>query len=502
MTVSSPPYQYEVAIIGAGFSGLAMAARLQEAGQRSFVILERANEVGGTWRDNTYPGCACDIMSHLYSFSFAPNPHWSRMYPQQPEILAYLKRFTDHYSLRQHLRLGTSLLAAHFEQDGGYWKLQAADGQIFTARTVVAALGPLNRPHYPDIPGLADFQGEVFHSAKWNHTYDLEGKRIAVIGTGASAIQFVPQIAPKVSALHLFQRSAPWIMPKPDRAVRAWEQRLFRRFPLTQRLLRHAIYWANELRGLLFMGNKTIQQWGKKKALKYLQKSVSDPELRQKLTPDYAIGCKRILISNDYYPALQLPQVQVHTEGIERITADAVCTKAGERLAVDAIILGTGFVAADFVVDMKIRGLDGQNLFDEWLRTGAQAYKGATVSGYPNWLFLVGPNTGGGHNSIVHIAESQVAYAMSYLEYLRQQPNGAYLDLKAEAQAAYNVELQQKMQQTVWLSGCKSWYLNQAGQNTTLYPGLNYQFRQITAKFDNQAYTLKTNTQTTLATIG
>jgi cation diffusion facilitator CzcD-associated flavoprotein CzcO len=456
-------------------------------------VLEKALQAGGTWRDNTYPGCACDVASHLYSFSFMQNPGWSRTFSAQPEIQRYILDSIAQLGLENLIRYGCEVTRIEFIPEAALWRLYQHGELLYTARTVVAALGPLNQPRYPEIDGLELFGGQMFHSATWQHDYPLHNKKIAVIGTGASAIQFIPRIAPQAEHLYVFQRSAPWIMPKADRPVRAWEKWIFANFPMVLHGYRHAIFWHNELRGLPFMGNKALQKLAKLMALRFLNQSVKDQELRSKLTPNYTIGCKRVLLSNDYYPAMQRSNVSLVCDRITAIDARGIISEKGIHYPVDAIVLGTGFAASEFKHQIEIVGLEGQHLRDVWQRHGMQAYKGTTIAGFPHLFFMIGPNTGGGHNSIVHIAESQAAYIESFLQFLDSIAPYAYLDVKAEAQSAYKQFIEQKLKSTVWYSGCSSWYLDKLGRNTTLFPGLNTHFRKLTRKFDKQAYHILTS---------
>ncbi len=485
----------DVAIIGAGFAGLTAAIRLKERPEpsgaaRPFVIFERAAEVGGTWRDNTYPGCACDVPSHLYSLSFAPNPNWSRMYSPQPEILAYIHQTIERYNLNPYIQCNTEIIRTEFSEETGRWTLTDRAGQSWSARVVIGATGPLNRPNIPKLLGLESFMGKAFHSSSWDTTDTLSGKRVAVIGTGASAIQFIPQIAPLVSQLTVFQRTPPYIIPRPDRPVSAFEQRLFRVAPVFQKLHRSFIYWRNELAGLSFLGNQTVRKIAAGQAQKHREDSIADPDLRQKVTPDYTIGCKRVLVSDDYYPALARPNVELVTEGIAEVKPHSIVTKDGRDFPVDVLIFGTGFVASEFIVDLHIVGRNGRELFSEWLYTGAQAHYGITVTGYPNLLFLVGPNTGLGHNSIIHMIESQMNYVMEYLRLLDAAGEGAYLDVKPAVQQAYNEDIQEKLKATVWQSGCKSWYQTADGRNTTIWPGLTVTYRKLTKQVNPADYTV------------
>ncbi len=491
---------FDVAVIGAGFSGLAAAIRLRQAGRDSFVIFERAAEVGGTWRDNVYPGCGCDVASPLYSFSFAPNPEWSRMFSGQPEILAYIQRTVSQFDLRPHIEFNTEIIRTEFSEQTGRWTLTDRAGCATTARVVLVAIGPLNRPARPRLPGLSSFQGHTFHSSEWDTDHDLTGKRVGVIGTGASAIQFVPQIAPVVGQLSLFQRSAPWVLPRLDRAFSETEKTWFRRLPVLQWVQRELIYWRNELFGLVFFGNKKLTDQARAIAARHLARAIKDPDLRRKATPNYALGCKRVLISNDYYPALTRPNVELVTEGIREVTPTGIVTDDGRERPLDVLIFGTGFVASSFLIDLHISGRGGRSLFGEWQASSAEAYRGTTVSGYPNMLVLVGPNTGLAHNSIIHIMESQVAYVLDYLRRLDAAGPGAYLDVRPKAQRAYNEQVQAQLRDTVWASGCQSWYQTAEGKNTTLLHTLTVKFRRSLKRVEMGDYELLRATQMTQAT--
>jgi len=469
--------EFEVLIIGTGFSGLCMAIRLKKAGIHSFVALEKAREVGGVWRDNEYPGCACDVGSHLYSFSFAPNPEWSRKFSSQPEIFAYLKNCADKYGLRPHIRLNTEMIEAVYDGSGDFWRVRTRDGKIFTARSVVSGMGGLNRPAYPKIPGLESFAGVSFHSSEWLHDYDLKGKVVGVIGTGASAIQFVPEIAPKVERLYLFQRTPPWVLPKPDRPFSEFERKRFRWFPLYRWAFRKLIYWRNEYNARGFLNPEFMESAGVE-VRKYLEKAVPDPELRAKVTPDYLIGCKRILLANNYYPALARPNVDLVTDLIQEIRPHSVVTKDGVERKVDALIYGTGFRGTDRLSPARVIGRDGVCLNDAW-RIGNKAYLegylGVAVAGYPNWFMLAGPNSGAGHTSLVFIIEAQVNYIMKCIRILRNRKMRA-IEVKQEAQDAFNRELHERLSKTVWATGCTSRYLDEQGKNTILWPGFTFQY--------------------------
>lgn len=466
--------EFPIAIIGAGFSGICMAIQLKKAGIDSFTILEAAEDVGGTWRDNTYPGCACDVPSHLYSYSFEPNPRWSRVYGEQPEIWDYLRHCVDRYGLRPHLRFKTEVTGATFDEPSATWRIETAAGEAIRARVVVSGTGPLSRPSIPDLPGLARFQGKTFHSARWDHAYDLRGKRVAVVGTGASAIQFVPQIAPEVQRLHLFQRTPPWVLPKLDRPITEREKRMFERIPPVERLYRTMLYWLMEARGVGFVKEPRVLRFLERFAHQHIRAKIADPELRRIVTPDYRMGCKRILISNDYYPALTRPNVEVVTSGIAEIDERAVMSQDGVRREVDAIILGTGFDVAGLLAPMRVHGLEGKELTETW-RAGAEAYYGLAVSGFPNLFLLLGPNSGLGHNSIIFMIEAQVHYIMQCLRFMRGE-DLRYLDVLPGVQREHNAELQTRMGETIWKTGCHSWYLDEHGRNFTLWPGFTVEY--------------------------
>ncbi len=461
-------------IIGAGFSGICMSIKLKEAGMENFLILESADSVGGTWRENDYPGCACDIPSHLYSFSFEQSSDWSRMFPPQQEIWDYLRHCVDKYELASHLRLNSNVDKAVFDEAGACWQVTLDDGQSFTGKALVSGMGALNRPAYPDIPGLSEFSGTSFHSARWNHSYDFDGKTVAVIGTGASAIQFVPQIADKVKQLLLFQRTPPWVVPKLDRRFPSWERRIYRHLPFARVLFRNLIYWRQEVRGIGFTIDPRLMGRARRVALKHLEKQVADPALQEKLTPNYTIGCKRILISSDYYPALQKDNLSLNTSGIKCVTEDAVIDGDGREHKVDAIVLGTGFRATDPITPTRLLGIGGRDLSDDW-RDGPEAFLGISVAGYPNLFLLVGPNTGLGHNSIIFMIEAQVRYTIKMLRKMLEQGVRA-VDVKAESQDQFNRDIQRSLAKTVWQSGCKSWYQTEDGKNSSLWPGSTFTY--------------------------
>jgi cation diffusion facilitator CzcD-associated flavoprotein CzcO len=478
---------HRTVIVGTGFSGIGMAIRLLRDGERDFVLLERADEIGGTWRDNTYPGCRCDVPSHLYSFSFAPNPNWSSTFSPQPEILAYLRDVAARFGVLPHVRFGTELEAAEWDEDASRWRIETSGGPL-SADVLIAAQGPLSDPLVPDLPGLDSFAGHSFHSAAWDHDHRLDGERVAVIGTGASAIQFVPRIQPLVERLHVFQRTPPWVMPHPNRPMSDLEHKLYRRLPAAQLAMRAGIYWARETFVLQFR-NRRMRKLATRMALRQLAQQVPDPQLRAKLTPRYELGCKRILPTEEWYPALMQPNVEVVTEGIREIGPHSIVSGDGSEREVDTIIFGTGFHVTDIPIAERVRGRDGRTLAETW-DGSPTAYKGAAVAGYPNLFFLVGPNTGLGHNSIVFMIESQIAYVAGALAALRRSGAGS-LEVRPQAQAAYNAQLEEMTEGTVWVSGgCSSYYIDRNGRNSTLWPTFTYPFRRRTREFDEGAYAL------------
>ncbi|MCB9703763.1 MAG: NAD(P)/FAD-dependent oxidoreductase [Myxococcales bacterium] len=480
-TTASP----SIVIIGAGFAGICMAIQLRKAGIHDFVILEAAARVGGTWRDNTYPGCACDIPSHLYSYSFEPRTSWSRKYSPQPEILDYIEHCVDKYELDPHLHLGVTVTRAVFDEVSARWELEAADGRRWSARAVVAGLGALRVPAIPELPGIERFQGAAFHSARWDHSVDLRGKRVAVVGTGASAIQFVPAIAPEVAQLTLFQRTPPWILPKADRAFREGEKAFFGRFPGLERVYRKALYWKHEATAFGFVRHPRFLKVAERMARQHIKASIADPALRAKVTPSFSIGCKRILISNDYYPALNRPNVEVRTDGIAEVRERSVVTGEGREIEVDAILYGTGFAVADFLAPMEVRGIGGRELSEAW-RDGAQAYLGTAVAGFPNFFMIIGPNTGLGHNSMVFMIEAHVHYILQCVQSI--VGGVRTLEVREDAQERFNRSLQAQMRGTVWQTGCQSWYLDDHGRNFTLWPSYTWAFWLRTRRVRREDY--------------
>lgn len=476
----------DTAIIGAGFGGLGLAIKLLQVNENNFAVFEKSDDVGGVWRDNIYPGAACDVPSHLYSFSFEPNPQWSRTFGGQSEIHQYLQHCADKYQLWDKIRFKAQVIRARYDEHDSVWTLFFSDGESVCARTVVFAVGALNVPAYPAIEGLEEFEGKVMHTAEWDSGYDLNDKRVAVIGTGASAIQVVPEIQPKVEALKLYQRTAPWVMPKRDGWIPpAWRQR-YARFPWLQKLHRVLQYWMFESTAPVMIKNNWMTRIGERLGRRYLHRMIKDPVLRQKVTPRYALGCKRVLLSDDYYPALTKPNVEVIVDGIERIDGGGIVSRDGRRENVDAIVLATGFKVPAAGAPFPIEGVNGRSLDDDW-RAGSEAYLGMSVSGYPNMLYIMGPNTGPGNISVIFYIESQLRYIMAYLQHMKDRKLAA-LDLKEAVQKNFNEDIQAKMQKTTWMSGCESWYLTADGKNTTLWPGYSWQYRMQSRHFDPSIY--------------
>jgi cation diffusion facilitator CzcD-associated flavoprotein CzcO len=475
-----PLVETEVVVVGTGFSGLGMGIALVKEGRHDFVILEKAHDVGGTWRDNSYPGCACDVQSHMYSFSFELNPAWSRLFSPQPEIYDYLRRVADKYHLRRHITFGVEVTGARWDPDAARWTLRtrsATGGQVeYRARFLVAGVGALHIPNIPALPGIERFAGTVFHSAQWDHDYDLTGKKVAVVGTGASAIQFVPEIASRVERLILFQRSAPWVLPKVDRPVPEWARTLLRVFPPARRAYRAAVYWLNESFAVGFNGNPGLLRLVERLGRRYLARVVTDPELRAKVTPNYTLGCKRVLMSNTYYQALDRPNADVVTSGVVEVREHSVVAGDGVEHPVDAIIYGTGFHVTDVFDHLDITGRDGRDLAALWREQGIQTHLGITVRGFPNLFLLLGPNTGLGHNSVVFMIESQVRYALAAMK-LAGRHRAEAVEVRESVQASFNAEIQRRLAQGVWSTGgCTNWYLDAQGVNRTLWPGQTWRY--------------------------
>ena len=473
---------HDVIVVGAGISGIAAAIKLREAGVEDVVILEKADTYGGTWRANTYPGCACDVPSNLYSFSFAPNSEWSRVYGTQPEILAYVDRVAREHGLEEITRFGVEMTGAAWDPAAERWVLETTEGEL-TAGFVVAAAGPWNEPKIPDLPGLTGFPGAIFHSARWNHDYDLTGKRVAVIGTGASAVQFVPEIQPQVAELHLFQRTAHWVLPKVDHPVPDAEKWVKRNVPLFERALGAVEYAAMETVGLAFHRPRPFMKVLQKVGEAYLRAVVREEELRTKLTPTYLLGCKRILFSNAYLQSLTRPNVEVHATGVAEVRGSTVVGSDGSEAEVDAIILGTGFHILDMPVADLVRGADGRTLAEHW-QGSPEAYLGTTVAGFPNAFVVLGPSLGTGHTSAFAIAEAQVAFLVDAIVAARRE-GWSTLDTRAEVQAAYVDEVQSALVGTAYdAASCHSYYIDANGRNSFSWPWSTGELVRRASRFD------------------
>jgi cation diffusion facilitator CzcD-associated flavoprotein CzcO len=485
------PAHVRIAIVGTGFSGLGAAIALTQQGYGDdLILLERRSDVGGTWYDNSYPGCRCDVPSNLYSFSFAPNPNWSNTFSRQPEIERYLQDVARRYGITQKVAFDTTLETARWDAAAEVWRMTTTRGPL-TADFLIGGGGGLSEPHVPEIPGAASFAGTAFHSAQWNHGHDLTGRKVAIIGTGASTIQFLPIVQKSAGHITLFQRTPPWVFPHPGRPTTALERSAYKRLPWTQRVSRARQYWFGEaVLGSLLIRNSAKLGRLEVLAKKFMARQVADPDLRAKLTPTYTPGCKRLLQSNEYYPALQRPNVTLETEKIVEVQAGGVVTADGVLHEVDTLIYGTGFRITNNPMAAKIHGVDGRSLREHWADTGMQAYCGATIPGFPNYFMLAGPNTGIGHTSLVVMIEAQIAHVVGALRALRDR-GASVIDVRADTLAGWNAEVQRKAAPTVWNSGgCSSWYLDEAGRNTTLWPDYTFRFVRRTRTFDANDYVL------------
>lgn len=473
-------------VVGAGFSGLGAAIRLTQDGFDDLVVLERGTDVGGTWRDNSYPGAACDVPSHLYSYSFALNPDWSRAFSPQGEIYDYIRRVTQEAGVRDKIHFGVEVTAVDFDEARGRWAVESSEG-TYDARVVVLGVGALCEPKRPEIEGIDDFAGQVFHTARWDHSVTLAGKRVAVIGTGASAIQVVPSIAPTVSHLDVYQRTAPWILPRMDRTYSQIERKVYRRIPGLQRVMRTLQYVSREFQVVGLTRSRAALAPIRAIGRAHLAMQVRDRSLREKVTPRFEIGCKRILLSNTWYPTLTRDNVDLVTSPITRVTGSGITTADGVEHPADVLVVATGFHVTDSPFFDRVRGADGRTLADKWAADGMEAYKGTTVSGYPNLFVLVGPATGLGHSSMIYMIESQLNYLADALRTMRER-NLQTVDVREVVQDAYNSELRASTDDTVWTTGCRSWYLDDKGNAPAVWPDFTFSFRNETREFDLSAY--------------
>jgi cation diffusion facilitator CzcD-associated flavoprotein CzcO len=474
-----------VLIVGTGFGGIGTAIELKRAGFTDFTILESAAEPGGVWRDNTYPGAACDIPSPLYSFSFEPNPRWPKRFSYQPDILAYLRRVIAKYGLEPHIRYRTEVTGAAFDETRGIWRVETRGGEAYEAGVFVPAVGQLSRPVLPDIPGRERFTGDAFHSARWDHDADLAGKRVAVIGTGASAVQFVPELRKQAQHVTVFQRTPPYVMAKSDPAYRRWQHWLFEHLPATQLLGRLRIFLLAEYATYAMTRHPVLAKMFELRTAQLRRRHIKDPRLRAKLKPGYPLGCKRILFTNEYLPALAQPNVAVETARISEITERGVRTADGTEHAADVLVYGTGFAATDFLGRLEVRGLDGRSLQEAW-SGGARAYLGITVPGFPNMFCVYGPNTNLGAGSIIYMLERQARYIRQAVERLAR-PGVSYVDVRPEVEQRYDDEVQARLGRSVW-TGCTSWYRQADGRVTTNWPGLVTEYDRRTRRLDVRDY--------------
>jgi cation diffusion facilitator CzcD-associated flavoprotein CzcO len=483
-------HRTRVVIIGAGVSGLGMAIRLKRRGDHDFLLLERGADVGGTWRDNTYPGAACDIPSHLYSYSFEPRPDWSRAYPQQEEIQRYLQDCARRNGIHDHLLTDTVATRARFDEATGRWHVTTDAGDEIVADALVSALGFLRDPAFPPIPGRETFAGPQIHTSRWDHGAELRGRRVGVVGTGASAVQVVPELAGFAGQLHVFQRTAPWIIPRRDRAYTGLEKAIFSRVPGARACNRALIYLRKEVRFLGFTKDNPGMRLMAARSRAHLRSQITDPALREQLTPDYQMGCKRVLISNDYYPALARPDTELVTEPITEITPRGVVVGDGGReIELDALVYGTGFTVDDILGPLTVTGRDGRDLREAWRQRPA-AYLGTTVPGFPNLFMLLGPNTGLGHNSMIFMVESQINYVLDALDRLAD-PAVAWVEVDEDVLAGYVDHVDERSSGLVWATGCSSWYVDDEGRNYTLWPGFTAEYRWRTRRFDPRPYRAK-----------
>jgi cation diffusion facilitator CzcD-associated flavoprotein CzcO len=476
---------YRVVVVGTGFGGIGMAAALKQEGIEDFLVVDRADDLGGTWRDNTYPGLACDVPSNLYSFSFRPS-RWSRRFPPREEILGYLRAMAADHGLGPHIRFGSGVAAAEFDERRAVWNLRLEGGGTLQATAVISAVGQLNRPRLPDIAGRDDFAGRSWHSARWDHGVDLAGRRVAVVGTGASAIQFVPEVAKAAAHVDVYQRSAPYVLPKFDHPYGHAQQVLFERFAAVRKADRLRIFLYGELLTSGFVLSQKflaapMQMWRRQ-----LRTQISDPRLREKCVPGYVMGCKRVLFSNDWYPTLERPNVELVADPIERIAADGVVTAVGQHRPADVIIYGTGFRTLDFLAPMAVTGPGGRRLDEAW-REGAEAYLGISVSGFPNFFMLYGPNTNLGGNSIIYMLEGQIAYVLGAIQALEAEALD-WLDVRPDVQGSFNAWVDAASRTSVWQSGCHSWYTTASGRNTNNWPDHTFLYRHRVRRFDLGSY--------------
>lgn len=501
-TVQTPKANSEIhtqiAIIGGGFGGIAMAIRLLQQGNQDFLILEKANDFGGTWRENRYPGAACDVQSHMYSLSFAPKTDWSKRYAEAPEIFDYIQHVTREYNLKQFCRFNSEVLSSRYNESTCDWHLELKDGVKITAQYVIFASGPLHVPQIPHIPGIEKFKGKVFHSSQWDHQYPLEGKKVASIGTGGSAIQYIPEIAPQTQQLYVFQRTAAWVIPRDERSYHGLEKSLFKKYDWFRKIHRARLYWTNESRVVPIV-KPTTMKYAQKLAELYIKYQVKDAELAKKLTPNYIMGCKRILISNKYFPTFNRPNVELVSDAIQEITENAIITKDGKSREIDCLIYGTGFITDPriYLKSFECIGENAQELKQVW-QAGAESFYGICTKGFPNLFQLLGPNTVLAHNSVVFMIEAQVDYILQMMQ-LVSKSNVQAIAVKDQVQDQFNTHVQDMLDGTVWQSGCVSWYQQNGGKNFALWPTYTWKYWLATRKINPADFRLLSKTKSSHA---
>ncbi|ANF81964.1 4-hydroxyacetophenone monooxygenase [Acinetobacter sp. NCu2D-2] len=473
--ISPAQSKTKIAIIGGGFGGIAMAIRLIQSNIHDFIILEKASDFGGTWRENQYPGAACDVQSHMYSLSFAPKTDWSKRYAEAPEIFSYIQGLIEQFSLQQYCQLNTEVLSAQYQEDQCVWHLGLNNDRQLEAQYVIFASGPLHVPQIPHIKGIEKFQGKVFHSSQWDHHYNLNGKNVASIGTGGSAIQYIPEIAPQCKKLYVMQRTAAWVIPRDERLYHDVEKKLFAKFDWFRKFHRARLYWSNESRVVPIV-KPTVMKYTQKLAEAFIRYQVKDKTIAQKLTPDYIMGCKRILVSNKYFPTFNRPNVELVTDAIQEITENSITTKDGVERPIDCLIYGTGFITDPriYLKSFKCVGENGIELKQAWAN-GAESYYGINTKNFPNLFQLLGPNTVLAHNSVVFMIESQVEYILQMMQLVEKTHSSAIV-VKDEIQDQFNQHLQEIMAGTVWQSGCVSWYQQDGGKNFALWPTYTWKY--------------------------
>lgn len=474
----------DVLIVGSGFAGMGMAMKLREAGRDDFLIIEKADDVGGTWRDNTYPGAECDIQSHMYSFSYELNENWSREYSAQPEIYAYMREVADKHRLRDAIHFGVEMTGAAWDESRHRWTVTTSR-DTYEARVLISGIGGLHIPNIPALPGIETFEGEAFHSARWRHDVDLRGKKVAVVGTGASAIQFVPQIAPDVAHLDVYQRSAPWVIPKMNHDIKGWKHRILTKVPGATRAYRNALYWLNEATQIGFTGPlQKVTRLAEKGIARQIRATVKDPETAEKLIPDYRLGCKRVLKTDDYLPVYNRDNVSLVTTGIGEVRPEGVVDADGTLREADVIVYGTGFHVTDAFEWVHVTGRDGRDLFKTFDEHGIETYLGISVAHFPNFFMMLGPNTALGHNSVVFMIEQQTKWIIRMLDDMDDRGASA-VEPSARAQREFNDGLQAKVSKGVWTQGgCTSWYLDSQGKNRTIWPGFTFRYWWTTRKVE------------------